>query len=373
MTLAPDSMGFGHGGCGRGPCGHGPWATYAHTPGYSYTSELTFAVTVRRFEDQTAQRVLNSRERGQTLTYTYPSPDSATVVAVTSWFEACAGPATRFIALDHRAQTPQVVRLADPTLAHQRHDGMVRDLPPLAFSVERAVSFADVLREGNASAPTPSGPDNWWRLNEPSGATSCADLGSGVFSVPSLHATVIQGCSFGAPGLLASDRSTAVACTSAIIVHSGGYPLISDFQVLAVIQPTWPPRAFRPQPIYTLHGSGGLIFCLQLNSFGYLQAVSSGGVLTTASVTTLQDNQPHVVAYGYVSGFGASALSIDGELSTLVLGAPALGVFVTSGGIACNPRSSHFFDGTVGDVAFHGARTIDVTKLALLTRVRARL
>lgn len=377
MSLAPTSAGFGRGGFGRGPCGHGPWVTWQETPGYAYTGELAYAVTAHRFEDQTTQRVLRSRDRGHTLVYNFPSPDSATLCEVASWFQACQGPATRFVALDHRTRTPQVVRFADATLTTQRHDGMVRALPPMTLAVERAVTYADVVRGAHPSGANPSGwtgPDNWWRLSEPSGATSCADIGTAIFTAASRPGTVIQGCSFGAPGLLVGDRTTAVACTSAVIVFSGGFPLISDFVVSAVLQPTWPPRAFRPQPWFSLQGSGGLMLSLQLNSFGYAQAVSSGGVvLATASVTTLCDNQPHTVAYGYVAAFGGSALTIDGDLQTFVVGAPVVGVFVTSGGLCSNPRSSHYFDGTIGDVAFAGDASIDVEALALQARVRARL
>ncbi len=363
MSLGVNSMGFGHGGFGASPCGHGPWVTFQETPSLDFGAELTYAVAAHRFEDQSVQRVLRSRERGQALTFTFPSPDSGTVARVTSWFMACHGPATRFIAQDPRTLTPQVVRFRDAELTSARRDGMVRELPPVVLEVSRAVPYSMQLRATE--------PDNWWRLGEATDATSIHDSGTGVFTVASLRPAVIQGCSFGAPGLLTDDRTTAMACTSAVLVHSGGFFLIADHAVTALVQPTWPPRTFRPQPIYSLQGSGGLILSVQINSFGYLQAVSSGGaVLATASVTTLLDNAPHLVGYAFFAGFGASALYIDSANVALALGAPVVGVEVLSGGIASNPRSGHYFDGVIGDVALYANEGIDLTTFAALRRVQ---
>lgn len=365
MSFGVDSCGFGHRPFGYGPLGIGPFVTFAETPGYSFTGDLSYAVAAYRFEDQSAQRSFRSRDRGQTLSYVFPQPDSGTDARVASWFAACGGSATRFIAWDHRTQTPQVVRFAGDALVRQRRSGMLRDLPSLDFTVERHVSYGEVVR---ATAP-----DNWWRLSEPIGATSIHDSGTGVFTVASLRPRVVQGCSFGAPGLREDDRTTAMACTSAVLVHSGGFFLLGDHSITALVQPLWPPRTFRPQPLYSLQASGGLVLSLQLNSFGYLQAVSSGGtVLATASVTTLLDNQPHQVAYGYFFGFGASILTIDQTAVVAAIGSPPLGIEVLSGGIASNPRSSHYFDGVIGDVTLYGSVFLTAEQLALPARVRAR-
>lgn len=358
------SMGFGHGAFGHGPCGHGPWVTFPFTPGYPFDVVHAAVATAHRFDDQTEHCVTHADRLGRTLTYALAYPSSQDILALQSWWAEARGPATRFVALDHQAKTPQVVRLAGDTAAVDRRASVVHGAPPLTFVRERHVTYGEILHD--------QAPEFWWRLDEPTGATSLHDTGRGWLTiVTSQHALITRGASLGLPGLLTDDHTTAMDCTSAIVTHSLAIIDQGIRIVSAVVQPTWPPRTgFRPQVLYSVCGSNGLHLALRIDSNGYLQGVTSQGVVITASAVPLTGNRPYHVALASSDFLGIVSvltLYVDGEFQVGGNSGLLTLKVVTSGSIGGLPNSSHYFDGRMQDVAVWWSGP-DVTDPAIAER-----
>lgn len=92
--------------------------TFPYTPSYVHGEAITYAIQVHRFQDWSEQRYRLSRQSGLRLSYEFPRPSSATVAGVASFFLAMGGPATTFVAVDHRDVSTHTVRFAAPTLDH---------------------------------------------------------------------------------------------------------------------------------------------------------------------------------------------------------------------------------------------------------------
>jgi hypothetical protein len=135
--LAPNSMGFGHGLFGHGPFGHGPWVTFPFTPTLSVFSDRRYLTHAHAFIDRSEQRFLEASAEGRRLTYSFRLIGSATVAAISSWFVAANGPATRFLALDHTDGSSYVVRFGANALAEMVGPAAVHELPSLTFEVTR--------------------------------------------------------------------------------------------------------------------------------------------------------------------------------------------------------------------------------------------
>ena len=150
MSLAPNSMGFGHGGFGTSYFGNGPWVTFPYTPGFTYATTYTHDVDPHGFDDLTEQRYLRAGNIGRTLTYDFSTlTDSAIIAAVTSWWLAAGGPATRFSALDHTTSTAYLVRIAD--LLGTQRAALRRALDVLHFHTEGPNETAGTIGFGGES------------------------------------------------------------------------------------------------------------------------------------------------------------------------------------------------------------------------------
>ena len=150
MSLAANSMGFGHGRFGNSYFGNGPWVTFPYTPGFVYATTYAQDVAPHPFEDLTEQRYLRMGALGRTLTYDFSTlADSALAIAVTSWWLAAGGPATRFSAIDHNTSTAYLVRVLD-TLSTQRA-ALRRALDVLHFHTEGPDDTAGTVGFGGES------------------------------------------------------------------------------------------------------------------------------------------------------------------------------------------------------------------------------
>ena len=230
MSLAASSMGFAHSHFGHRPFGHGPWTSFVATPTFVFDEEFSVPVAITRFETLDEQRLLLSSERGLTLGYEFSATDSATIGAVTSFFIAAGGPATRFRFVDHRTGIPYIGRFGDQTLLNIRNPAITRNLPRFPLKVNRYVTYGEEI--------TADAPIAWYRLGEAAGATEWLDA-TGNLNTGNLYGSPSPAS--GIPGLLTNDLNGATSFTGGGILPDGppGDPSgTNSFSWEAIIQPS---------------------------------------------------------------------------------------------------------------------------------------
>ncbi len=229
-------MGAGHGRCGHGPCGHGPWVSWPYVPGLSTTDELSYAVNPVQFEDLTEQRFLRSQDRGLTIGYQFPAADSATVLGISSFYQA-AGLA-RFLVTDYQTNLAQVGRFAEP-LTTIRGGAQTRQLA-CTFRVSRPQTYAEVVYANSPVA--------YWRMNDATGASTLTDV------MNACHGQVVAGITFQVSGALTDDPNRALQSAqtaSGLILGSSSLAIFQAFTVVGYVQQT-------PD---VSSGTHGLLFC----------------------------------------------------------------------------------------------------------------
>lgn len=101
-------------------------ATFPYTPGFVHGEDASFKVKVFRFDDDTEQRYLESRQRGLSLTYQWLAPDSGLVQSVTSFYQTYFNQA--FEVVDHRTGAVHLARFAGDTFQHLRTVAQKREM-----------------------------------------------------------------------------------------------------------------------------------------------------------------------------------------------------------------------------------------------------
>lgn len=100
--------------------------TFPYTPGFTHGEDTSFQVKVFRFDDDTEQRYLQSRQRGLGLTYHWTAPDSSLIQQVTSFYQTYFGQA--FEVVDHRTGAVHLARFAGDTFSHLRTVAQRREM-----------------------------------------------------------------------------------------------------------------------------------------------------------------------------------------------------------------------------------------------------
>lgn len=155
--------------------------TFPFTPGYSHETVEQYTVTVNRFDDQSEQRYLTSRQRGQTIHYEFTHVDCSYAVQIQSWFLGNVGPRDTFSVLDHRTQSLHTARFAgnavDLTRRAPQDYSLTLDFvtvqaggtDPLGQAYTRTAPPPCFVNSFNASTTTPTLPPDPTVFVPPSG------------------------------------------------------------------------------------------------------------------------------------------------------------------------------------------------------------
>ena len=337
MAFGVDSMGAGHGRFGHGPCGHGPWITFPHTPWLPAGVELAYSVEPVAFEDGGEQRLSRSQERAHRIVYNWPAVDSATALAVSSWYQATIGVGHRFIAADPLINGgPQVVRIPE-ALSIQRGPAMTRALR-LPLQVTRAVTYAEVVYTTSHVG--------YWRCNEATGASTLNDVvvGGGT------HGRVRGGITFQASGALVGDTDRAFSTNplSTPWVELGSMGISNAFTLeLWFKQRTYADSA---QVLFQTFTGSGLNFAVQVQS-GLLSMRTCSAAVAVLS-PFVGDGVWHYLGWAPDTGSKHKAVvdGVDVTPGAFSYTLAQLGA-VRSGAIASDGRSFGF-DGFMDEIAF---------------------
>lgn len=339
MVFGVDSIGVGHGRCGHGPMGNGPWLTFPFTPGFVATAELGYAVTAVPLENGMEHRILRSRDRALSLSYHWPTIDSATALAVSSLYQALDSFPARVIVADYPLGVPQVGRVVSG-LTLQQGPAMAKELE-LTFRIERPLSYAQAVL-----ARTPA---LYLRFNEPrTQVSSVLDAASAsATGAPFVYAC--SGMVMQQAGALAGDRSYAVQCSGAAPAHIS----VSSLNVLAApmtLELWFKQRVIQPssQTIFHAFTGSGTNFALSLAN-GFLMAQQYSATCTS-SLPFVSDNQWHYL--GWSMDVSSQTFCLDGRnVTPLVTSQQALGP-VTSASIASKQLTTGF-DGMLDEIAVY--------------------
>lgn len=353
--------GWGNGPWGTVPWGQGPYATFPFTPGYVFAEAMAYSTRVQRFEDLTEQRYLLSRDRGMMLGYEWTTASSRWVADVSTFFLTAGGPASEFVARDHRSGLDYVVRFNDNTLSHLRGPGMIRQIPQVKFRATRYLTYGEVVQADS--------PNVWWRLNDGDPTTSA----NTAWEQSSKHGRY-SAATFTASGGLIGDPVTAA-------FFDGGGPRvdiywsasISDvFTIEARIQRGTLTNAERP--IFITHGgasTGNRAFLV--GSAGILRAIANSIQYAVSTPTAaITDTDWHHVAW--TKDGAGSMLYLDGVNVTAGSSVSAALTAVGSCRIASagNPGAGPLdFLGYIGDVAvYSGSLTAESVRRHYLHMTR---